>query len=264
MKTSEIEKIYDNWYGDAKKSKFEKIQSKWRDLAAFYKAKNIAKYFEPNQSDEILDIGGGTGEVSDQLHKKFAFPKTKLVEISKDAVTYSKNKQGIKKAIEFDGYHIPLPDRSIDFGFSTHVLEHVPNPRKFLQELHRVCKKVFIEIPIDYSENIPTIHLLSYGHVNVFSPSIARFLIESEGFNIEKEFPSNNQRRFNMRYFNHFYNMNNPKNLFSKSLFLIKYLASIFKRFIFKTQPSEYCFICEPNDSFEIVSLVETQKRLNN
>ena len=262
MKTSEIENLYDHWYKKDDEGDFERIQSGWRKLSAFYKAKNIAKYFNPKNNLEILDIGGGMGEVSKILHEQFSYPKITLVEISQDAVLLANSKTAIKKAFQFDGYYIPLPDRSIDFGFATHVLEHVPDPRRFLQEIHRVCKKVFIEVPIDFSENIPTAHLLSYGHVNVFSPSVARFLIESEGFKIDKEYPSNSQRKYHSKFYNHFYIMKNRLNIFTKSKFFLKHFLSKIKRILLKSYPSEYCFLITPNDEFEIVSLVDKQRKL--
>jgi ubiquinone/menaquinone biosynthesis C-methylase UbiE len=261
MKTSEIENLYKHWYADEGSGEFEKIQSGWRHLGALYKAKNISRSFRPVPPSQILDIGGGMGEVSEVLFKEYSFPPAKLVEISKEAVDLANKKDGVEQALEFDGYTIPFPDRSVDFGFSTHVLEHVPEPRRFLREVNRVCKKVFIEVPIDYSDNIPTKHLLSFGHVNVFTPSTARFLLESEGFKIEQEFPSFTQRRYDMSFYNHFYNMSNPCNFVSKSIFNFRYLASWSKRLLKNTLPSEYCFLVTPDDDFHITSFVETQRK---
>ena len=165
-----------------------------------------------------------------------------------------------KEAKVFDGYTIDLPDRSIDFGFATHVLEHVPDPRRFLREIHRVCKRVFIEIPIDYSNKIPTQHLLSYGHVNVFTPSTARFLLESEGFKVEKEFASFTQVRYDMTFYNYFYNNSNSINVFTLSKFFAKEFYYGLKRFISRSMPSEYCFVLIPDDNFEITSMVDIQR----
>lgn len=264
MKTSEIQNLYKNWYADEELGEFEKIQAGWRRLGAIYKAKNIAKGFRPEPTSHILDIGGGMGEVSEALFQEFSFPPTKLVEISTDAVNIARKKDGVKEALEFDGYTIPFPDRSVDFGFSTHVLEHVPDPRRFLREVHRVCKKVFIEIPIDYSININAKHLLSYGHVNVFTPSTARFLLESEGFKVEQEFSSSTQGRYDLAFYNHFYNGGNSADFVSRTKFTLYYIynytVSRIKRSFTKSFPSEYCFVLTPDDNFQITSLVETQR----
>ncbi len=262
MKTKDIENIYDHWYKKSAGNSFEEIQQGFYKLAAKYKAKNIAKSFRSKNNFEILDIGGGTGEVSEILYVEHHFPPSTLVDISQDGVNISQEKSGVKSSLKFDGYNIPLEDRSIDFGFSTHVLEHVPNPRQFLREIHRVCKKAFIEVPIDFSDNIPTKDLLSFGHINIFTPSTARFLIESEGFKILNEFPSYMQCRYDMNFYNYFYNNKNSINIITKTKFLLKHFASKLKRNLTRKYPTEYCFLIAPDDNFKITSLVETQRCL--
>jgi len=257
MKVKDVKNIYQNWYSEEVQSNYEGILAGWRRLGAIHKAKNISKVFQPKPTSVVLDIGGGMGDVSEVLFQEFSFPPTTLLEISKDGVNISANKHGVREAIEFDGYNIPLPDRSVDFGFATHVLEHVPDPRRFLREAHRVCNKLFIEVPIDYSQNINTKHLLSYGHINVFTPSTVRFLIESEGFFVEQEFSSNTQRRFDLKYYNHFLNGGAPANLYSKSKFIAKHFASQVKGFFVNRFPSECCFLLVPDDDFDFTIISE-------
>lgn len=261
VKITSIEDIYENWYADPDSSEFDKIQAGWRQLGAIFKAKNIALTYQPSSDDIILDVGGGMGEVSEILVDTHSFPPIALVDISKNAVELATVKRQIKQSSVFDGYTIDLPDKSVDFAFATHVLEHVPEPRRFLRELHRVAKKVFIEIPIDYSPNhINAKYLLSYGHVNVFAPSTARFYLESEGFKILKEFPSNTQYRADIVFYNTFLNHGIKPTLFKKGIFFVKYIAVACKRFVFASMPSEYCFLLEPDDEFTVESLVETQR----
>lgn len=40
----------------------------------------------------------------------------------------------------YDGVRLPFEDKSFDFVCATHILEHVLNERRFLQELGRVTK----------------------------------------------------------------------------------------------------------------------------
>jgi ubiquinone/menaquinone biosynthesis C-methylase UbiE len=261
VKITAIEDIYENWYADPDSSEFDKIQRGWRQLAATYKAKNIALTYQPSSNDVILDVGGGMGEVSEVLVDTHSFPTIALVDVSKNAVDLAAVKRQIKQSSVFDGYNIDLPDRSVDFAFSTHVLEHVPEPRRFLRELHRVAKKVFIEIPIDYSDkHINSKQLLSYGHVNVFTPSTARFYLESEGFKILKEFPSNTQRRADIVFYNTFLNGGIKPTPFKKGVFYAKHIVLACKRFVVAAMPSEYCFLLEPDDEFTVEDLVETQR----
>jgi hypothetical protein len=68
-------------------------------------------------------------------------------------------------------------------------LEHVEFERKLLRELSRVARYQVIEVPKDYRFGVDkkVSHFLSYGHINLYTPSSLRFLLKSEGFAIVKE-----------------------------------------------------------------------------
>src|SRR5436190_14960421 len=42
--------------------------------------------------------------------------------------------------VVYDGKKIPFPDGEFDYVFSTEVMEHVPEPKDFLNEIYRVLK----------------------------------------------------------------------------------------------------------------------------
>ena len=73
--------------------------------------------------------------------------------------------------------------------YCSHVLEHVEHPRLLLRELRRVARFQVFEVPLDYSIGVhkQAAALLDYGHINVFTPSLFKFLLLSEGFTILKE-----------------------------------------------------------------------------
>jgi hypothetical protein len=52
-----------------------------------------------------------------------------------------------------------------------------------------VSRHQVIEVPLDYSLNVDQRvgHFLGYGHLNIFTPALLRFLIGSEGFGILRE-----------------------------------------------------------------------------
>lgn len=50
--------------------------------------------------------------------------------------------------------NLPFQDKSFDFVIASHVLEHSTNPSKFLQELQRVSKAGYIEVPDAFMERI--------------------------------------------------------------------------------------------------------------
>lgn len=49
---------------------------------------------------------------------------------------------------------LPFKDNSFDFVIASHILEHMPDPKKFLREIHRVGKAGYIETPEAFFERI--------------------------------------------------------------------------------------------------------------
>jgi hypothetical protein len=62
-----------------------------------------------------------------------------------------------------------------------HVLEHVEHERVFLSEISRVCKKVYIEVPLENTISIDKAIGFSpkYGHINFYNPSTLKSLMNS-------------------------------------------------------------------------------------
>lgn len=53
-----------------------------------------------------------------------------------------------------DGYHLPFKDKSFDFVYCSHVLEHVDEPYAFVKEIMRVGKRGYIEVPNILAERL--------------------------------------------------------------------------------------------------------------
>ena len=53
-----------------------------------------------------------------------------------------------------DGLALPFKDQSFDYVVSSHILEHVDDPMKFISELCRVAKKGYIESPSELGEKL--------------------------------------------------------------------------------------------------------------
>ena len=53
-----------------------------------------------------------------------------------------------------NGESLPFADKSFDFVIAAHVLEHTPQPEKFLAELQRVARAGYIETPDAFMERI--------------------------------------------------------------------------------------------------------------
>jgi len=59
--------------------------------------------------------------------------------------------RGIDKSFDFNKFPYPFKDNSFDYILVDNVLEHLDNPKKVLDELHRIAKKdAIIKIIVPY------------------------------------------------------------------------------------------------------------------
>ena len=162
----------------------------WRRIGAIKKARNIfdiTKNLVP--FDKVIEIGAGEGSLLKILAQNPQFAKEMYaLEISNSGISAieKKNIENLKEILKFDGYHIPYPDKYFDLAVVAHVLEHVEHERLFLREVARISKKQVIEVPRDHAFGIDKkmSHFLSYGHINIYTPSSLKFLLQTEGFKI--------------------------------------------------------------------------------
>ena len=87
----------------------------------------------------VIDIGAGNNPI---LRANILVDKY----VKTDIERYS----GIiidRPFVNADGEALPFKDKSIDFVYCSHVLEHIPNPEVFLSEIQRVGKRGLIVTP---------------------------------------------------------------------------------------------------------------------
>ncbi|MEQ9449090.1 MAG: class I SAM-dependent methyltransferase, partial [Rhodospirillaceae bacterium] len=157
--------------------------SPWRDLGAKYKAKNLMEVcnradFKPRR---ILEVGAGEGSVLKHMSDAGFGEELHALEIANSGVEVirSRNIPSVKSVEWFDGYSIPYEDDAFDAVILCHVLEHVEYERILLREVRRVAPYCILEVPLDYHDGIDERyeHCLSYGHINVYSTTLIRFLL---------------------------------------------------------------------------------------
>lgn len=168
-------------------------RSAWRELGGKHKAKNLIEVcnranFKPAR---ILEVGAGEGSILMHLSAIGFGNEYAALEIASSGVDVIKERAipGLTDARQFNGYEIPYPDDSFDAVVLFHVLEHVEYERAVLREIRRVAPRHIIEVPLDYHYDVDKKmeHYLAFGHINVYSPSSVRFLLKSEGFQIDQE-----------------------------------------------------------------------------
>ncbi|TLV02399.1 class I SAM-dependent methyltransferase [Dyadobacter luticola] len=163
----------------------------WRNTGAKYKALNIVELAKNISFKNVLEVGAGEGSILSWLSQWDFCKDLNCVEISESGIQLIKEKniKNLNDILLFDGYKIPYPDNHFDLVICSHVLEHVEHERILLREIKRVSKYQIFEVPIDFSFYVDKKlkHFLSYGHINIYTPALFRFLLQSENFKIEKD-----------------------------------------------------------------------------
>jgi len=163
----------------------------WRMLSAKYKAQNIVDVCGGLKPQKVLEVGAGDGSILHYLDAWNFAPELFAIEISNSGIELMNNRNltRLKEVRSFDGYTIPYPDKAFDLVILSHVLEHVEHERLLLRELKRVGKHVVIEVPKDYRFGVDKKmkHFLDYGHINMYTPTMLRFLLQSEGLEIMRD-----------------------------------------------------------------------------
>lgn len=178
--STEVKIAYDNFYLGHDEA--------WRSLSAKYKARNITDACKGFQFNKVLEVGAGDGSILKYLDDWAFSSEMHALEISQSGLDLiaSKNIKSLKSLNLFDGYHIPFGDNEFDLVILSHVLEHVEFERMLLREIKRVSKHLLIEVPCDYRYGVDKRmkHFLNYGHINMYTPTSLRFLVQSEGFGL--------------------------------------------------------------------------------
>jgi ubiquinone/menaquinone biosynthesis C-methylase UbiE len=174
----QLQSAYDEQYTEA--------LSGWRELGARYKARNIRAVCRGYRFARLLECGAGEGSILQQLDAAGFGEELHAVEIAPSGLRAigRRSLPRLAGALRFNGYNLPYRDKSFDLAILSHVLEHVEHPRLLLRELRRVSRYLVIEVPLDYSPQVDRAvgYYLGYGHLNIFTPALLRFLLRSEGF----------------------------------------------------------------------------------
>ncbi|MEH3113604.1 class I SAM-dependent methyltransferase [Pedobacter terrae] len=211
MLSEEVKTAYDNFYTNSDVA--------WRMLGAKYKAQNIVEVCKGLKPQKVLEVGAGDGSILHFLNEWHFATALYALEIAQSGVDLINDRKlpNLKEAQTFDGYKIPYDDNTFDLVILAHVLEHVEHERLLIRELKRVAKYIVVEVPKDYRFDVDKRikHFLDYGHINMYTPTSLRFLLQSEGLEILADKIS--MTATETVKFNEFINKKTPKT-FSKNL----------------------------------------------
>jgi SAM-dependent methyltransferase len=93
-----------------------------------------------NSSGELLEVGCGPGYLISFLEKWF--PKMSITGFEYDQRLIEEAKERVQRIsfIQGNAEELPFSDCQFDVMVSLHLIEHLYNPEKMLQEVHRVLK----------------------------------------------------------------------------------------------------------------------------
>ena len=101
----------------------------------------ILRRIDISDTDFVIDIGGG--------HRPFW--RANLV-IEKHPFDHSLHRNQPMQfprvpVIKADAMAIPIPNGGCDLIYASHIIEHLPDPRRFIAEIKRCSKRVYLEFP---------------------------------------------------------------------------------------------------------------------
>jgi SAM-dependent methyltransferase len=100
----------------------------------------VARWFSPG--NRVLELGAGSGHQASLL-AAWGCDVTAL-----DLPDRPRPERSYHPVRDYDGRTIPIPDRSVDVVFSSHVLEHVDPLPPLLDEIRRVLKPTGLAVHV--------------------------------------------------------------------------------------------------------------------
>jgi glycosyltransferase involved in cell wall biosynthesis/SAM-dependent methyltransferase len=117
------------------------FRTQYEDREGFYSTLaddtvDLVKEYHPIPESKVVDVGGGPGYFAEAF--RLAGADSVFVEPEWEAI----NERGVQPrfGIIGDGLELPFADGAFDIGHSSNVLEHVTDPKRFLDELLRVIR----------------------------------------------------------------------------------------------------------------------------
>ena len=120
---------------------------------AYFIKRKIVPGFKIPRHHLVLDVGSG--------NMRFWRGDVFLDKLKVGNIHRHKGQQTIHNIgifVDADASKMPFKDKAFDFSFCSHLLEHVKNPTSVINEIVRVSKRGYIEVPNGVIETIYPFH----------------------------------------------------------------------------------------------------------
>lgn len=133
----------------------------------------------------VLDLGCGTGDLVRYLADKYRELHFIGQDIHQPSLDYAKQfRQENARYLKGDKEKIPLKNKSVDFVYSTEVIEHVEGDKLFIKEIWRVLKKgSFLVLTTPNRKRVPFKNT-NPDHKRHYTTQELQKLLTSRGFRI--------------------------------------------------------------------------------
>lgn len=186
LKETDPHELYEEYYQNETANRFNfGIEAIIRTFRFFRAAKVFTIY---PSAKTILDVGSGRGFMLYFLKKYFGYTRAAGIQISKNAVRFSREKLGLE-IYDRDLLELQFENGAFEVISSWHVLEHLKAPEKYLQKLASMLApggRLVIEVPNfnSWTRAFSGRYWLGLDpgfHLTYFSPAQLRKLLEKHG-----------------------------------------------------------------------------------
>ena len=101
----------------------------------------ILKQIEIGKTDFVIDIGGG--------HRPFGRADLVIEKFPFDHSLHRDHPMQFPRVpvIKADAMALPIREGGCDLVFASHIIEHLPDPERFVAEIKRCSRRVYLEFP---------------------------------------------------------------------------------------------------------------------
>lgn len=171
--------------------------SEWRRLGAIDKADNIVKAWGARSADKpnVVELGCGDGAIADRLAELDFYATYRGFDISVSGIDRARSRELPQADFAVSGSPIPVADNAADVVILSHVIEHLEHPRELLKEAHRIAPFLIAEVPLELNSGLGEDYDWDpVGHINKYSRTAIRQLIQTCQFDVLHQFTSNPSR----------------------------------------------------------------------